>query len=164
MLIKHGTRVWFTLGTDVNFPSIHTRNRAQSLHSSTAWCYGTWSTHCLKATLLCASAQVPVLIIEWEHSLNCSRTLSYSHLIIIRVWKGILEIQDLIKIWCENRENDKYLDGIWDLTTPREAQDFFACLLGIREIVTTQINVLAGQSRWCLFLNQAIEYAWLILS
>lgn len=153
MLIKHGTRVWFTLGTDVNFPSIHTRNRAQSLHSSTAWCYGTWSTQCLKATLLCASAQVPVLIIEWEHSLNCSRTLSYSHLIIIRVWKGILEIQDLTKIWCENRENDKYLDGIRDLTAPREAglakiwpwdAGFF--LLGIREILTTQMNILVAKA------------------
>ena len=30
-------------------------------------------------------------------------------------------IRDLIKIRCGNRENDKYIDGIRDLTVPREA-------------------------------------------
>ena len=39
---------------------------------------------------------------------------------VTRVWKGIFGIQDLTKIWCGNRENDKYIDGIWDLTAPRE--------------------------------------------
>ena len=39
----------------------------------------------------------------------------------IRVWKGIFGIRDLTKIPCGNRENHKYLDGIWDLTAPQEA-------------------------------------------
>ena len=38
-----------------------------------------------------------------------------------RVWKGILGIRDLTKIPCGNRENDKYLDGIRDLTALRES-------------------------------------------
>ena len=38
-----------------------------------------------------------------------------------RVWKGIFGIRDLTKIWCGNRENDKYIDRIRDLTVPREA-------------------------------------------
>ena len=38
-----------------------------------------------------------------------------------RVWKGIFGIRDLTKIQCGNRENDKYIDGIRDLTVPREA-------------------------------------------
>ena len=40
---------------------------------------------------------------------------------IPRVWKGILGIRELTKIGYENRENDKYLDGIRDLTAPLEA-------------------------------------------
>ena len=40
---------------------------------------------------------------------------------LYRVWKGILGIRDLPKIRCVNRENDKYLDGIRDLTAPWEA-------------------------------------------
>ena len=54
--------------------------------------------------------------------------------------------------------------GIWLLLRKRDSpkfghgkRDFFACLLGIQEIATTQINVLAGQSRWCLLSNQTIE-------
>ena len=38
-----------------------------------------------------------------------------------RVWKGILGIRDLTKIPCGIRENEKYLDGIRDLTATREA-------------------------------------------
>ena len=38
-----------------------------------------------------------------------------------RVWKGIFGIRDLTKIRCGNRENDKYIDGIRDLTVSREA-------------------------------------------
>ena len=38
-----------------------------------------------------------------------------------RVWKGNLGIRDLTKIRCGNRENDKYFDGIRDLTAAREA-------------------------------------------
>ena len=38
-----------------------------------------------------------------------------------RVWKGILGIRDLTKIRCRIRENEKYLDGIRDLTATREA-------------------------------------------
>ena len=37
-----------------------------------------------------------------------------------RVWKGIFGIRDLTKIRCGNRENDKYIDGIRDLSVPRE--------------------------------------------
>ena len=65
------------------------------------------------------------------------------HYRIIRVWKGIFEIWDLTKIWCGNQENDKYIDGIRDLTVPREAgfaknwaRDtgfMFACLSGMPE-------------------------------
>ena len=64
-----------------------------------------------------------------------------------RVWKGIFGIRDLTKILCGNRENDKYIDGIWDLTVPREAglakswaQDagfMFAYPSGMPETVTT---------------------------
>ena len=39
-----------------------------------------------------------------------------------RVWKGIFGIRDLTKTPCGNRENDKYIDGIRDLTVPREAE------------------------------------------
>ena len=66
---------------------------------------------------------------------------------IKRVWKGIFGIRDLTKIRCGNRENDKYIDGIRDLTVPREAglakiwaRDagfMFTCLSGMPEIVTT---------------------------
>ena len=38
-----------------------------------------------------------------------------------RIWKGIFGTRDLTKIWCGNRENDKYIDGIRDLTVSREA-------------------------------------------
>ena len=60
---------------------------------------------------------------------------------------GIFGIRDLTKIWCGNRENDKYIDGIRDLTVPREpglaknwaldAGFMFACLSGMPEAVTT---------------------------
>ena len=33
-----------------------------------------------------------------------------------RVWKGIFRVWDLTKIWCGNWENDKYIEGIRDLT------------------------------------------------
>jgi len=58
------------------------------------------------------------------------------------------------EIWCGIRENAKYLDRIRDLTATREAgfskiwawdAECFACLSGIWEIVTTQINVLAAK-------------------
>jgi len=72
-----------------------------------------------------------------------------------RVWKGILGIRDLTKIPCGIRENEKYLDGIRDLTATREAgfakiwdgkRDLVACLSGIWEIVTTQISVMAAKA------------------
>ena len=47
---------------------------------------------------------------------------------IHRVWKGILGIRDLTKIRCGIRENEKYLDGIRDLTATMEAG--FAKILG----------------------------------
>ena len=65
----------------------------------------------------------------------------------LRVWKGIFGIRDLTKIRCRNRENDKYIDGIRDLTVPREpglaknwARDagfMFVCLSEMAETVTT---------------------------
>ena len=64
---------------------------------------------------------------------------------LCRVWKGIFGIRDLTKIRCRNREYDKYIDGIRDLTVPREAglaktwgRDagfMFACLSGMSETV-----------------------------
>lgn len=72
---------------------------------------------------------------------------------MFRVWKGIL--RDPTKIGCGHREKDKYLDGMRDLTAPWEAGlpkiwawdvNFFACLLGIRKIITTQINALAAKA------------------
>ena len=74
---------------------------------------------------------------------------------LYRVWKGILGIRDLPKIRCVNRENDKYLDGTQDLAASPGAglakiwawdAGFFACLLGIREIVTTHMNLLAAKA------------------
>ena len=60
-----------------------------------------------------------------------------------RVWKDIFGIRDLTKIRCGNRENDKYIDRIWDLTVPwkaglaknwaRDAGFMFACLSGMPE-------------------------------
>ena len=62
---------------------------------------------------------------------------------VLRVWKGIFGIRDLTKIRCENRENDKYIDGIRDLTVPweaglaknlaRDARFMSACLSGCRK-------------------------------
>ena len=62
---------------------------------------------------------------------------------LTRVWKDIFGIRDLTKIRCGNRENDKYIDGIRDLTVPREAGlaknwaldagFMFACLSGMPE-------------------------------
>ena len=73
-----------------------------------------------------------------------------------RVWKGIFGIRDLTKIRCGNRENDKYIDGIRDLTVPREAglaknwaRDaglMFACPSGMPETVTTHRYVLAAKA------------------
>ena len=64
-----------------------------------------------------------------------------------RVWNAICGIRDSAKIRCGNRENDKGIDGIRDLTVPREAglaknsaRDtgfMFACLSGMPETVTT---------------------------
>ena len=61
-------------------------------------------------------------------------------------------IRDLTKIPCGNRENDKYIDGIRDLTVPREAglannwaRDtgfMFVCLSGIRQPTGSNGSVL----------------------
>jgi len=60
----------------------------------------------------------------------------------------IFGIRDLTKIQCRTQENDKFIDGIWDLTVPREAGlaknwawdagFMFACLSGMPETFTTQ--------------------------
>ena len=65
----------------------------------------------------------------------------------VEVWKGIFGIRDLTEIRCGNRENDKYIDGIRDLTVPREAGlaknwargtgFMIACRSGMPETVTT---------------------------
>ena len=80
----------------------------------------------------------------------------------IRVWKGIFGIRDLTKIRYGNRENDKYIDGIRDLTVSREAglgqncarvQDL--CLRVCRECRfqrPKQIN--QASAKWCLLSNQ----------
>ena len=61
----------------------------------------------------------------------------------------------MAKIRCGIRENAKHLDGIPDLTATSKAglakiwtRDvrFFVFLLGIREIVKTQVNVLAAKA------------------
>ena len=61
--------------------------------------------------------------------------------------EGYFGVQDLTKIRCGNRENDKYIDRIRDLTLPWEAglaknwaRDvgfMFACRSGMPETVTT---------------------------
>ena len=89
--------------------------------------------------------------VNYFHPLISGMTVSlFTHKKIIegkRVWKGIFGIRDFSKIRCGNRENDKYIDGIRDLTVPREAglaknwaRDagfIFACLSGMPETVTT---------------------------
>ena len=89
--------------------------------------------------------------------------------IYIRVWKGIFGIRDSTKLRCGNRENDNFIDGIRDLTVPREAGltknwargagFLFACLSGMLETVTIhrflrpkQIN--QATANWCLLSNQ----------
>ena len=69
---------------------------------------------------------------------------------VIRVWKGIFGIRDLTKIRCGNRENDKYIDRIRDLTVLREAglaknwaRDagfMFACQSEMLETFVTRVN------------------------
>ena len=92
-----------------------------------------------------------------------------------RVWKGILGIRDLTKIRCGIRENAKDLAGIRDLTATREAgfakiwvrdAGFVACLSGIREIVTTQINVIVAnqanakyQSKGPIYILNLLAFA-----
>ena len=72
-----------------------------------------------------------------------------------RVWKGILGIRDLTKIRCGIRENENILTGFGIGLLPGKRdlpkfwdgkRDFAACLSGIREIVTTQISVMAAKA------------------
>ena len=81
---------------------------------------------------------------------------------------GYFGIWDLAKMWCRNWENDKYLDGIWDLTAPREARfaKIWAWDAGsFRVFVGNSGNHYnpnkrpSSQSRWCLLLNQTLECA-----
>ena len=76
-----------------------------------------------------------------QNSIFCT---SLSVDISIGVWKGILGIQDLSKT-----QNILTGFGIWLLSGKRDLpkfghgiRDFLTCLSGIREIVTTQINIL----------------------
>ena len=69
--------------------------------------------------------------------------------------QGIFGIRDLTKILCGIRENRKYLGGKRDFTATKEAEfikilerdvGFFLSLSGIREIMTTQVHVLAANA------------------
>ena len=51
-----------------------------------------------------------------------------------RVWKGIFGTWDLTKIQCGNPENDKYIDGIRDLTVSQEAGVAKNWALGMRDL------------------------------
>ena len=82
-----------------------------------------------------------------------------------RVWNGILGIRDLTKMWCGNRENDKYLVGIRDLTAPREEEfaKIWAWDAGIfRLFVGNSGNRhdpnkrSSSQSRCCLLSSQRV--------
>ena len=96
---------------------------------------------CVLNTLFCACTCL-FSRIEQSGSLKAKKICSH-----VRVWKGIFGIRDLTKIRCGNRENDKYIDGIRDLTVPREpglaknwARDagfMFVCLSGMAETVAT---------------------------
>ena len=83
-----------------------------------------------------------------------------------RVWKGILGIRDLTKIRCGNRENDKYLVGIRDLTAPREGgfakiwawdAEFFRLFVENSGNHHDPKKRPSSQSRWCLLSNQTSE-------
>lgn len=72
-------------------------------------------------------------------------------------------------IW-PNRQNDKYIDGIWDFTALREAglakiwarvAGFFACLSGIREIVTSQ-KAFPGSSAQSESTRRALSGVFLV--
>ena len=82
-----------------------------------------------------------------------------------RVWKGIFGIRDLTRIRYENRENDKYIDGIRDLAVSREAAlaqkmgtgcGIYVCVsvgnAGNRHERPKQIN--QASAKWCLLSNQ----------
>ena len=103
-------------------------------------CYaygGPQGTCCKLKTPLCP---FPLLTSQFVSYLLSKRLVEYA---TFRVWKGIFGIRDLNKIRCGNRENDKYIAGIRDLTVPREAglaknwaRDagfMFACLSGMPE-------------------------------
>ena len=73
------------------------------------------------------------------------------------LWKFILRIRDLIKIW---RGNANFTDGIQELSALREAgfPEIFArdawcfvSLSGMREMCTTQISVPAA--KWISQMN-----------
>ena len=86
----------------------------------------------------------------------------------------------MTKIQCGIRENAKDLAGIRDLTATREAgfpriwhgmRDFVARLSGIREIVTTEINVIAAnqanakyQSKGPIYVLNLLAFAEISLS
>ena len=88
---------------------------------------------------------------------------------------GILGIRDLTKIQCGNQENDKYLNGIRDLTAlwdllPGLAKTwawdvgFFSPVCGNSGNHHDPNKSRNSQSHWCLLSNQSIECAWLRVS
>ena len=129
----------------------HTHTEAQVVHRKLET---TWHKQNLKGTyhhaaLLHCIKKTPLYGISPDLSLSALVLWTVTavslrmHYRIIRVWKGIFGIWDLTKIWCGNQENDKNIDGIRDLTVPREAglaknwaRDtgfMFACLSGMPE-------------------------------
>ena len=81
-----------------------------------------------------------------------------------RVWKGILGIRDLIQIRCGIRENAKYLDGIRDLTAPREAgfskiwvrdAGFFACVSFVKtkNLIVAHISINFTKLRYFVHVS-----------
>ena len=73
------------------------------------------------------------------------------------------------QILCGNRENDKYLDGIWDLTAPQEVglakiwawdAGFLSLFVGNSGNRYDPNKRPTSQSRRCLLLNPSL---WLIV-
>ena len=85
----------------------------------------------------------------------------------------------MTKIRCGNRENDKYIDGIRDLTVPREAglaknwardaEYMFACLFPVlaratRALFSVQLLARVVFSGVCLVISLGSEFRYLINS
>ena len=143
---------WKSLHVNNNNFTTYSRNVSKLHHQGKFFSVLSWSN------------KAPFCYVRWIVS-KCVPT----NIVLIRffrVWKDIFGIRDLTKLRCGNRESDKYIDGIRDLTFPREArlikkcaQDAGFCQSGMPETVTThwflrskQIN--QASAKWCLLSNQ----------